>query len=463
MQTAVARLVKGAMAGVAATAAMSLVMLGARRLGLLGEPPPRRLTRQLLSPLGLLRPKRRALDAAALAAHFAYGGAMGSVFGLWPGRPSQGRGLLFGLGVWTANYAAALPALGLMPPARKDRFGRPTSMILAHLVYGGALAACYHRLTRDGAPLRGKVVVVCGGSRGLGRALARALLEQQARVAICGRTEESLAQTHRWLERFGAPVVAQVCDLRDETQTAAFIERVRRELGPIDVLVTNAATIEVAPIETLKAADFDAAMSEIFGTALHATLAVLPQMRTRGRGTIAVISSIGGKLGVPHLAPYSAAKFAEVGFAEALSAEVAKDGIHVLTVTPGLMRTGSHLHANFRGSHEREFAWFGASVVTPLVSIDADRAARYIVRAIARGDRFLTFTPAARLGAWVHDVAPELWSRLARVAGRLLPQAPRGFLAAESREGVEVMRGSASRVVNLVARASLPLAEKHNQ
>jgi len=462
MQALLVRILKGAAAGVVATTAMSVLMLGTRRLGLLGEPPPRRLTRRLLSPLGPLEPGGRTLDATALAAHFAYGASLGALFGLLPGTPTRARGVLYGLGVWAANYVVALPALGLMPPARKDRVGRPSSMIAAHLLYGAALAACYRQVAPV-VPLRGKVVVVCGGSRGLGRAVARELLEQGARVAICGRSAESLGQTRIWLESFGAPVLAQVCDLRDEHQTAAFFSRVAQELGPIDVMVANAATIDVGPIETLKPADFDAALSEIFGSSMRAALSVLPSMRARGSGTIAFITSIGGKLGLPHLAPYSAAKFAEVGFAEVLSAEVAKDGVRVLTVAPGLMRTGSHLHAQFRGDRERELSWFGALALAPLMSIDANRAARHIVRAIARGDRFLTFTPAARLGIWLHDSAPELWSLLARTAARLLPENSAGSFASSVQEGAEVIRESSSSLLGLIANRSAPLAEKHNQ
>ena len=85
MQPFLKRMLKGAAAGTAATAAMSLLMLGAHRLGLLGEPPPRRLTRRLLSPLGPLTQSGGALDVTALVAHFSYGASMGSLFGLLPG------------------------------------------------------------------------------------------------------------------------------------------------------------------------------------------------------------------------------------------------------------------------------------------------------------------------------------------------------------------------------------------
>jgi NAD(P)-dependent dehydrogenase (short-subunit alcohol dehydrogenase family) len=379
-----------------------------------------------------------------------------------PGRfKTPGSGLLYGLGVWAVNYAGILPALGLMPPARHDRLGRPTSMLAAHLVFGAALAAVEREVSPVRAALRGKAVVVCGGSRGLGRAVARQLVQQGARVAICGRSPEALEQTRTWLEQLGPPVFAEVCDLRDEAQTVGFLRKVSRALGPIDILIANAATIDVSPLGGLRPKDFNAAMSEIFGSAMNAALTVLPEMRARRRGMIAFIASIGGRLAVPHLAPYSSAKFAEIGFAEALNAEVAQDGVRVLTVTPGLMRTGSHLHATFRGQAERELIWFGASATAPIVSIDADRAARHIVRALARGDRYLTFTPAAYLGAWLHDAAPNLWSFVASTLARALPastdRSPRSY------EGTEIIENSSSALVGWLARRSAPLALKHGQ
>jgi len=456
------RWLTGAVAGLAATGVMSLVMLLARRVGVLGEPPPRRLTRRLLSPLG--PPQGRALDVAASLAHFGYGAAIGSLFALLPARlRTSSGGALFGLGVWAVNYAGFLPKAGLMPRPSRDRPGRPSAMIAAHLVYGVALARFERLLLPNTAALRDKVVVIGGGTRGLGRAIARELLRHGAHVAICGRSPEAVQQTSDWLESLGTPALAEVCDLRLETQAIAFLEKVRRQLGPIDIVIANAASIDVGPIDTFTAGDFDSAMSEIFGTALHTTLAALPEMRARKQGTLVFITSIGGRLGVPHLAAYSAAKFAEVGFAEALQAEVAQDGIRVLTVVPGLMRTGSHLHASFRGQRERELGWFGVSALTPLLSIDADRAARYVVRAIARGDRYLTFTATALLGGWLHDRAPNLWSLLSAFAGRLLPRAPNGESRFTGHEGYDVAKSSDSKFIDFIEARSIPLAERHGQ
>lgn len=144
------RLLKGAAGGVAATLVMSVAMLGAKRLGLLGEPPPRRLTRRLLAPLGRFAPKGKALDATALLAHFGFGASMGGLFALLPTRLRGTRGgALFGFTVWLVNYAGWLPRARLMPRPESDRPGRPTTMIAAHLVFGVTLAAVDRRLSLD--------------------------------------------------------------------------------------------------------------------------------------------------------------------------------------------------------------------------------------------------------------------------------------------------------------------------
>jgi hypothetical protein len=130
---------------------MSLLMLAARQVGALGEPPPRRLTRRLLSPLGPFAPRGAVLDAAALLAHFGFGAAMGAVFSALPARArSYPGGALFGVCVWAVNYAGWLPQAGLMPRPSDDRLGRPTSMVAAHVVFGTALAATQRALLSNG-------------------------------------------------------------------------------------------------------------------------------------------------------------------------------------------------------------------------------------------------------------------------------------------------------------------------
>src|ERR687891_1372920 len=103
--------------------------------------------------------------------------------------------------------------------------------------------------------------------------------------------------------------------------------------------------------------------------------AVIPLMKRQSYGRIVNIASIGGKVAVPHLLPYVASKFALVGLSEGMRAELLKDGIYVTTVSPGLMRTGSHLNAFFKGQHKKEYALFSIANALPLFSTSSKRAA----------------------------------------------------------------------------------------
>jgi short-subunit dehydrogenase len=154
---------------------------------------------------------------------------------------------------------------------------------------------------------------------------------------------------------------------------------------------------------------------------LYTTLAVLPQMRARGEGRVVNVSSIGGKIGVPHLVPYSASKFALAGLSDGLRAELAKDGVVVTSVFPGLMRTGSPRNATFKGRHRAEYAWFAVSDSLPLTSINAERAAAQVVRACARGQAELVITTQARLAVKFRALFPEATAELLAVVNRLLP------------------------------------------
>jgi short-subunit dehydrogenase len=170
--------------------------------------------------------------------------------------------------------------------------------------------------------------------------------------------------------------------------------------------------------------DYEEAMNTNFWGLLYPTLEVLPSMRERRDGRIVNITSIGGKLGIPHLLPYSASKFAAVGFSQGLRAELADDGVKVVTVVPGLMRTGSPRHAIFRGKHRSEYAWFSISDSLPGLSISAESAARRILDAARRGDAEALFPLTARAAALLNAIAPDLTAGLLATAGRLLPASP---------------------------------------
>jgi NAD(P)-dependent dehydrogenase (short-subunit alcohol dehydrogenase family) len=269
--------------------------------------------------------------------------------------------------------------------------------------------------------LKGKTVLVTGGSRGLGLVLAREFAEEGANVVICARDPAELEKARADLAGRGASVFAFPCDVTDRAQVKELIQVVRRRFGGVDVLVNNAGVIQVGPLEVMTLEDFEQAMAVHFWGPLYATLEVLPRMRARRDGRIVNISSIGGKVSVPHLVPYSASKFALVGLSDGLRAELAKDNIYVTTVCPGLMRTGSPRNASFKGQHRAEYAWFSISDALPVTSIKAERAARQIVEACKRGQAELVITTQAVLAVKFRALFPEATADILALANRLLP------------------------------------------
>lgn len=316
---------------------------------------------------------------------------------------------------------------GTSPAARRPLLRRRSDrMQLAAATALGAVWVARLLRTGEGYRLRDKVVLITGGSRGLGLALARETGARGARLAICGRDPESLERARASLARAGAKVVAIPCDVTDRGSVQNLVDQVSRGLGPVDVLINNAGVIEVGPAETMSVADYEEALATNFWGMLYPTLAVLPDMRKRRAGRIVNITSIGGKLGIPHLLPYSASKFAAVGFSQGLRAEVAAEGIKVVTVVPGLMRTGSPRNAIFRGQHRAEYAWFSISDSLPGLSISVEDAARRIVKAFRRGDAEVLFPAVAKVAAVANAVAPGVTANVLGLVDRLLPGASTG-------------------------------------
>src|ERR1051326_416681 len=272
-------------------------------------------------------------------------------------------------------------------------------------------------------PLYDKVVLITGGSRGLGLVLARHVCAHGGNVAIIARDPDELMRAKTDLVPRGGKVLMVECDLLDADQIQSAVRKIIDRFGKIDILINNAGVIEVGPIENMTPEDFEQAMRLHFWAPFELISQIVPEMRIWGGGRIVNISSIGGKVAVPHMAPYSASKFALTGLSDALRAEFARDNIHVTTVAPGMMRTGSHVNARFRGRHDNEFAWFASSAGAPLLSMNADRAARKILAACRRGQPSLTLTFAARLQIVANALFPNLTGYAMKLVNRFLPQA----------------------------------------
>jgi len=271
--------------------------------------------------------------------------------------------------------------------------------------------------------LKNKTVLITGGSRGLGLVMAREFAREGARLVLCARDEQELQQAQADVEDFGAEVMTVPCDVTDRQAVNEMIAAVNDRFGTIDVLVNNAGVIQVGPLEVMTMEDFERAMQSHFWGPLNTIMAVLPSMRQKKSGRIVNISSIGGKVSVPHLVPYSASKFALVGLSKGLRAELLKDGISVTTVCPGLMRTGSPRNADFKGKHRYEYAWFSISDSMPLLTVSAENAARQVVRACKRGQAELIISVPAKLAATFDALFPEMMSQMLGLANQLLPAA----------------------------------------
>jgi short-subunit dehydrogenase len=305
--------------------------------------------------------------------------------------------------------------------------------------------------------LRGKNVVITGGSRGLGLVIAREMLREQANVVVCARDTEELDRAFEDLHPRGR-VLALTCDVTKQTNVRRLVQVVREHLGEVDVLVNNAGAISVGPVETMTLEDYEEMMRVHFWGPLYAILEVLPSMRQRRQGRIVNITSIGGKLSMPHLVPYGASKFALVGLSEGLRAELGKDGIAVTTVCPGLMRIGSARHAVFKGRHREEHAWFSISSSLPLLTMSAERAARRIVAACKRGDAEVILSVPAQAATAFHGLFPGLTADILGLVNRLLP-APGGIGTAK-REGKDsTSEWAPSWLTALSDRA----AQRHNE
>jgi NAD(P)-dependent dehydrogenase (short-subunit alcohol dehydrogenase family) len=304
---------------------------------------------------------------------------------------------------------------------------------------GAALAGCLiSRATRRTWSFAGKVILITGGSRGLGLVLARQLCAEGARVARLARDPGKLAKAHEELVQHGAEVLTISCDLLDRRQIDAAVQNVVDHFGGLDVLINNAGIIEVGPLEHMQREDFERAMNLHFWAPFDLIMQALPHLRRRGGGRIVNLASIGGRMAVPHLAPYCASKFALVGLSDALRTELARDHIHVTTVTPGLMRTGSEGNAKFKGDQLAEYTWFSLSTALPFASIKAERAAAQIISACRRGLPSLTIPLLARATILGNALFPNIAGSMMKVINTMLLPPPAGPDGDAARSGLEL-------------------------
>ena len=271
---------------------------------------------------------------------------------------------------------------------------------------------------------RQKNVIITGGSRGLGLALAQELIREGARVTLIARDAKELERARHNLLSINpnAKVLTITGDVTKKEDMERAISEVVIQWGGIDLLINNAGAILVGPFDSLRREDFQAQLELHLFAVMQAVQMVLPHFRKQKSGRILNICSMGGKVAVPHMLPYDTSKFALAGFSQGLAAELRQEGITVTTVYPTLMNTGSPIQAVFKGDYEQEYAWFAAGDNLPGVAMNARVAARKIIQAARDGKA--EFNPSAmgqlRIGMAV--IFPELMAWTMGLMNRMMPQ-----------------------------------------
>ena len=269
--------------------------------------------------------------------------------------------------------------------------------------------------------LRKRVVLVTGGGRGLGLQVARECAKRGAKIALLSRSIKELTLAKKELNAMGAYVAIEVCDIRKDESVTSAIEKLQKKIGPIEAVFNVAGVIEVGPVDALTIADYVDAIETNFLGAVRVVESVREAMCARRSGRIVNISSLGGVISIPHLVPYSASKFAIRGYSEGLRAELARYGVLVTTIVPGLMRTGSPPQATMAGQPEKEYAMFAPSDSLPFTSVSVGHAAKRIVDACERGTAEIVISWQAKLAVAAYAMAPKAVIKFLASGTRLMP------------------------------------------
>lgn len=324
---------------------------------------------------------------------------------------------------------------------------------------GLVLSAAARRARR--IDLRGRVVMITGGARGLGFDIAREFLARGSKLAICGRDGDGVARAVEQLKSQGADVFGAPCDASNPEQVQAYVQQVLERFGTIDVLVNNAGQCFAGPAAQLDAETMDKALRGIFWVQFQPTMAVLPHMRSRRFGRIVNITSIAGKLPVAHQAAYTAGKHAATGWSETLAIELAREGVHVSTLTPPPLRNGAPLHVHFNGDAEGEFLWFTRILTSRLATTTSDRTARTVVDAAEHGDGERPISALSWFGTRVQGLAPNLMAWTMTQLERWQPHPGAPGETSKMRPGHEVVANSQDPRVQALAAAARTDEQRH--
>lgn len=250
--------------------------------------------------------------------------------------------------------------------------------------------------------MKEKVVIVTGGSSGIGLACAEVFSRAGARVVITGRNEERLLEATNQLQAKGFTVLPKVGDVASESDILRMVEETVAAFGRIDILINNAGISMRALFEELDLKVFRQVMDINFYGTVYATKYCLPYI-LKSKGSIIGISSINGYRGTPARTAYTASKFAMQGFLEALRTEVMKRGVHILVACPGF--TASNIRNAALTANGRQQ---GESPRDEGKMMTAEEVAEAILKATQKRKRDLVLTTEGKLAVFLNKWVPGL-------------------------------------------------------
>jgi short-subunit dehydrogenase len=254
--------------------------------------------------------------------------------------------------------------------------------------------------------MKDKVVIITGGSSGIGKALAEVFGQEGAKIVITGRDTQALQQAQQALQQKGITVLAVQGDVSKETDTQRMAAETVKQFGKIDVLINNAGISMRALFNELDLSVIHKVMDINFFGAVNATKACLPHILA-SKGSIVGISSIAGYRGLPARTGYSASKFALQGFLEALRTELLHTGVHILTACPGFTASAIRQKALSKdGSAQGESPRDEAEMMT------AEECARHIYKAVVKRKIILTLTTQGKLTVFLNKWFPRFMDKM---------------------------------------------------
>jgi dehydrogenase/reductase SDR family protein 7B len=254
--------------------------------------------------------------------------------------------------------------------------------------------------------MKDKVVVITGGSSGIGKALAQAFGKNGSKVFITGRNKVELDKTVYELAGQGIAVAAFRADVSVEDDNKAMAEEAIRKFGRIDILINNAGISMRSMFEEVNMEVIKKVMDINFYGVLYATKYCLPEIR-KNKGSIVGISSIAGFRGLPGRTGYSASKFALNGFLEVLRTELLKSGVHVLTACPGFTSTDIR-----KKSLTNDGSAQGESPRNEDEMMTAEECAKHIYNATVKRKRTLILTSQGKLAVFFNKWLPSFADRM---------------------------------------------------